>query len=136
MLECNHQWHIITEGNLLIVTFLTFQVFRLLSGFHGSGLSMTKQAICLHFHSCTYSISPSNHQINDFTANSCQSQSFQQVHVSNTSHFNRDKEKTKPKSTPLNTACTRFAGLSLHFPGPSLLLCSSGPEKPARRSSR
>lgn len=125
---------------MIIVTFLTFQVFSLLSGFCGSGLSITKHAICLHFHISTYSMSNhSNHQqINDFTANSCQSQSFQQVHVSNTSHFifNRDKEMTKPRSTPLNTTCTRFAGLFLHFPGPSVLLCSSGPEKPARRSSR
>lgn len=125
---------------MIIVTFLTLQVFSLLSGFCGAGLSITKQAICLHFHISIYSISNhSNHQqINDFTANSCQSQSFQQVRVSNTSHFifSRDKETTKPRSSPLSTTCTRFAGLSLHFPGPSVLLCSSGPEKPARRSSR
>lgn len=95
---------------------------------------MTTQAICLHFHISIYSISHSNHQqADDFTANSCQSLSFQQ-----TSHFifSRDQEKTKLRSTPLNTMCTWFAGLSLHFLGPSLLLCSSGPEKPARSNSR
>lgn len=103
---------------------------------------MTIQAICLHLHISTYSISQSDHQqVNHFTAKSCQSLSFQQAHekpVSNTSHltFSSDQEKTKLRSTPLNTTCTPFAGLSLHFLGPSLLLCSSGTEKPARRISR
>lgn len=103
---------------------------------------MTEQATCLHFSISTYSISHSNHQqVNDFTASSCQSLSFQRVQekaVSNTSHFifSRDKEKQKLRSTPLNTTCTRFAGPSLHFQGPSLLLCSSGLEKSARRNSR
>lgn len=44
--ECNHQWHVIIKGNLIIVTFLTFQVFSLLSGFCNPGYQwLNKQLV-------------------------------------------------------------------------------------------
>lgn len=134
-------FYTITKGNFIIITFLIFQVFfQFFVQLLQTEILVTKQAI--HFQSIlsTYLTSHSGdkfaaslllQQVNNFIANSCQSLSKQdnEKAASNTSHPSRNKDKKK-QWVLLNTTGTQFAGLSLHFPRPSFLLCSSGAEEP------